>query len=74
MYRDGKQVGHHTDINDSDQTVTITRPEPVVSGVSKELPGTGESSGSGNLIAGMLVSVSSVAVLICYMKQRRKDI
>ncbi|HAW15633.1 MAG TPA: hypothetical protein DCW41_02900 [Clostridiales bacterium] len=74
MYRDGKQVGHHTDINDSDQTVTITRPEPVVSGVSKELPGTGESWGSGNLIAGILVSVSSVAVLICYMKQRRKDI
>ena len=66
LYRDGKEIGVHADIDDTDQTVTIhPQPEP-------EKPQTGDNS---NL--GFYIGLGSVAVgcLIAFLiiKFKRKD-
>ena len=70
LYREGKEIAFHTDIEDQAQTVKIIPPTPPVS----DNPQTGDNSNLGLWLGLGAVAVGGlIAFGIIYWKQKRDD-
>lgn len=66
LYRDGIEIATHADIEDEDQAVTITVPEP-------EIPNTGDTSNRRTLATVMGVSALGISALAYYLLKKKKS-
>ena len=63
-----KEIGHHEDINDEAQTVTLTTPPTTPPG-----PKTGDDTQVGTMVILMIVSLGAGVMVIMMRKKRRVD-
>lgn len=66
LYLDGIEIVAHADIEDKDQTVTITVPEP-------EIPNTGDTSNRRTLATVMGISALGISALTYYLLKKKKS-
>ncbi len=75
LYRDGIEVATHTDINDKNQTVSISNPEntPATSSTSSDSQTYDKTGGSNTVILSAIAALLALAAICaCYYLYRRR--